>query len=108
MQACVPESGDRVSLRVDSLGIEEPDHVFDARMDDDVIDRLGAGDTPQAWIAVVPLDSLPAQTREVLRIAADLYETDELDLSASEELEQLLLSLRATTWAPEPLPVSLH
>lgn len=62
----------------------------------------------QVWTAVIPLASLPVRTREALEVASDLYETDELDLSASDEMEELLLALGATTWAPQPVRAPLH
>jgi hypothetical protein len=44
----------------------------------------------------------------VLSVAARIYEIDELDLSLSDGLEDLLRNLRDTTWTPEPASVSLH
>lgn len=90
----------------DSRTTWDDDEHDDERGDDDAF--FESTDAPQAWTAVIPIESLPAGTREVLQVARGLYEIDELDLSASADLEQLLLALRATTWAPEPVRMALH
>ena len=64
------------------------------------------GIAPLTWIAVVQIDDLPQPTRGVLEVAASLYGTEEFDLSPNEDLGQMLLDLRATTWAPEPVSAS--
>jgi hypothetical protein len=74
----------------------------------DALRRLAAMDGPVTWTAIIGLDALPADTRHVLSVAARIYEIDELDLSLSDGLEDLLRNLRDTTWTPEPASVSLH
>ncbi|MCC2658117.1 MAG: hypothetical protein K0Q76_3225 [Panacagrimonas sp.] len=70
--------------------------------------RLAALEAPATWTAIIGLDALPPDTRHVLSVAARIYEIDELDLSLSDGLEDLLRNLRDTTWTPEPASVSLH
>ena len=77
-------------------------HDFDIPDDSDLCDEPESPSSPQSWTTVIPIDALPQFTRDVLAVAASLYETEELDLSANDELEQLLRELRATTWTPEP------
>ena len=70
--------------------------------------RLAAIEAPVTWTAIIGLDALPPDTRHVLSVAARIYDIDELDLSLSDGLEDLLRNLRDTTWTPEPASVSLH
>lgn len=70
--------------------------------------RLSAMEAPATWTAIIGLDELPPDTRHVLSVATRIYEIDELDLSLSDGLEDLLRNLRDTTWTPEPACVSLH
>lgn len=70
--------------------------------------RIATMEAPATWTAIIALDELPPDTRHVLSVAARMYEIDELDLSLSDGLEDLLRNLRDTTWTPEPASISLH
>lgn len=70
--------------------------------------RWASAEGPVTWTAIIGLDDLPPDTRRVLSMAARVYEIDELDLSPSDGLEDLLRNLRDTTWTPEPASMSLH
>ncbi len=99
---------------IDPEFLAEDEATDDARrlaplsVDDVEAMALAAEAASLAWTAVIPIHTLPAGTRDALRSAVEIFETDELDCSAGEELERLLLDLRSTTWTPQPLRVSLH
>lgn len=65
-------------------------------------------DVPLSWTAIIEIDELPPRMRKTLMRTARLRDGEELDLHAPDEVEQLLLELRRTTWTPEPVAVALH